>query len=126
VGFHNHSDIKPNEFATPDDFAAAMKGASERIAINLDIGHFTAANFDAVAYLKEHHARITNLHLKDRKRDQGPNVPWGEGDTPIKEVLQLLKTERWDIPANIEFEYRGDDAVAEVAKCYEYCKDALK
>ena len=126
VGFHGHSNVtNPDEFATPESFAAAM-AMSKYHGVNLDIGHFTAANFDAVAYIKEHHDRITNLHLKDRKKDQGANVPWGEGDTPIKPVLQLLKKERWDIPANIEFEYRGTDAVAEVKKCFEFCKDALK
>jgi hypothetical protein len=45
-------------------------------------------------------------------------------DTPIREVLQLLKKMKWDIPANIEFEYPGD-AVTEVRKCLEYCKAAL-
>ena len=79
VGFHNHSDIKPNEFATPDDFATAMKGASKYIALNLDIGHFTAANFDAVSYLEQHHQHVVSLHIKDRKRDQGPNLPFGTG-----------------------------------------------
>jgi sugar phosphate isomerase/epimerase len=126
VGFHGHSDIKnPDEFATPESFAAAM-AMSPYHCVNLDIGHFTAANYDAVAYIKEHHARITNLHLKDRKKDQCDNVPWGEGDTPIKDVLQLLKKEKWDIPANIEYEYKGTGAIAEVAKCFEFCKAALK
>lgn len=126
VGFHGHSNVtNPDEFATPESFAAAM-AMSKYHGVNLDIGHFTAANYDAVAYIKEHHARITNLHLKDRKRDQGANLPWGEGDTPIAAVLQLLKTEKWDIPANIEYEYRGADTVAEVAKCFAFCKDALK
>jgi sugar phosphate isomerase/epimerase len=125
VGMHNHSNIKANEFATPDDFANAMKGMSEYIAINLDIGHFWAANFDPVAYLKEHHQHILTLHIKDRKKNQGPNMPFGEGDTPIKEVLQVLKTNKYKIPANIEYEYKGSDTVAEVRKCYEYCKQAL-
>ena len=125
VGMHNHSNIKPNEFATPDDFAAAMKGMSEYIAINLDIGHFTAANFDAVDYLTKHHDQIVTIHIKDRKRDQGPNVPLGEGDTPIKPVLELLAKNKWKIPANIEYEYKGEDTVAEVKKCYEYCRKAL-
>ena len=77
-------------------------------------------------FIKAHHDRITNLHLKDRKRNQGPNVPWGQGDAPIKEVLQLLKRERYDFPANIEFEYPGDDPVAEVGKCYKFCREALE
>jgi hypothetical protein len=41
-------------------------------------------------------------------------------------VLQLLKKERWSIPAYIEYEYRGQgDPVDEVKKCYEYAKKAL-
>jgi sugar phosphate isomerase/epimerase len=126
VGFHGHSNLtNPDEFATPESFAAAM-AMSPYHGVNLDIGHFTAANFDAVAYLKEHHARITNLHLKDRKKDQGDNVVWGTGDTPIAAVLQLLKKEKWDIPANIEYEYRGEDVIVEMKRCLDFCKDALK
>jgi sugar phosphate isomerase/epimerase len=125
VAMHNHSNVKdPNEFATPESFAKALT-LSRRFAVNLDIGHFVAAGFDPVAYIDANHARITNLHLKDRKKDQGDNVPWGEGDTPIKEVLQLLRQKKYDIPANIEYEYRGEDAVAEVRKCFEFCKNAL-
>jgi sugar phosphate isomerase/epimerase len=123
---HNHSRIRENEFATPDDFAAARKGMSEYIAINLDIGHFVAAGFDPVEYIKGHHADILTLHIKDRKKDQGPNVPFGEGDTPIKEVLALLRDSKYAIPANIEYEYEGEDTVAEVRKCFEYCKQALR
>jgi len=128
VAVHNHSRMDPGEFATPDSFAQAMAG-NKNIAINLDIGHFTAANFDAVAFLKEHHEHIVTIHIKDRKKNQGDNVPLGQGDTPIKEVLQLLKNNHWGIPANIEYEYGGPgknlDTVTEVKKCYEYCKNAL-
>lgn len=125
VGMHNHSNIKPNEFATPDDFAEAMKGMSEYIVINLDIGHFTAANFDPIDYLKKNHEKIVTLHIKDRKKNQGANVPFGEGDTPIKQVLQVLKEFRYKIPANIEYEYKGADTVVEVKKCLDFCKLAL-
>ena len=124
VAMHNHANIKdPNEFATPESFAAAL-AMSKYFAINLDIGHFTAANYDAVAFIEQHHDKIVSLHLKDRKKDQGANLPWGEGDTPIKPVLQLLKAKQWDIPANIEYEYKGADTVAEVKKCFEYAKAA--
>lgn len=126
VAMHNHSRLDdPNEFATPESFAAAMK-MSKYFKVNLDIGHFTAANFDAVAFIREHHANITNLHLKDRKKNQGDNTPWGEGETPIREALQLLTRERWPIPAYIEYEYRGAGTpIDEVKKCYAYAKQAL-
>jgi hypothetical protein len=55
-------------------------------------------------------------------------VAWGQGQTPIKEVLQLMKKEKWTFPAEIELEYKipeGSTAVAEVAKCVQYCKEAL-
>lgn len=125
VAMHGHSNLTdPNEFAKPESFEKAM-AMSKYFAINLDIGHFFAAGYDPVAYIEQHHARISNLHLKDRKKDNGPNTVWGEGDTPIKPVLQLLKQKKYDIPANIEFEYKGEDPVAEVRKCLQYCKDTL-
>ena len=125
VAMHNHSNIKdPNEFATPESFATAL-AQSKRFAINLDIGHFVAAGYDPVDFITKNHDRITNLHIKDRKKDQGENVPWGQGDTPIKEVLQLVKKNKYDIPVNIEYEYRGENPVAEVKKCHDFIKAAL-
>ena len=126
VAMHNHSNLKdPNEFATPESFAAAMK-LSKYFKVNLDIGHFTAANYDAVAYLREHHANVTNLHIKDRRRDQGENMPWGEGNTPIREVLQLLKQNKWPIGVNLEYEYKGAlSPIEEVKKGLEYVRQAL-
>ncbi|PYQ46194.1 MAG: sugar phosphate isomerase/epimerase [Acidobacteria bacterium] len=126
VAMHGHSKVDdPSEFATPESFAAALK-MSRYFKVNLDIGHFTAGNFDAVAYVREHHADITNLHIKDRKKNQGENTPWGEGDTPIREVLQLVEKNKWPIPADIEYEYRGTGTpVEEVKKCYAYARQAL-
>lgn len=126
VAFHNHSNLKPDEVARPEDFEEALKGASKYLAINLDIGHFTAAGFDPLSFLEQHHERIITLHIKDRKKNQGPNVPFGQGDTNIKGVLQLLKSKRYPILANIEYEYEGADAVVEVKRCFEYCKKALR
>ena len=126
VGVHNHSNINPNEFATPDDFEKAMK-ASQAIRVNLDIGHFTAANFDAVEFINTHHAKIVTLHLKDRKKDQGPNLPFGQGDTPIKPVLTLLflRDKGWAIPPASSTIAKGDDTVEEMKKCVASCRAAL-
>lgn len=126
VGFHNHSENEPNEFSKPEDFEKALRGRSNWMAINLDIGHFVAAGHDPLAFLDQHHERIVSVHVKDRKlNDQVANTPWGQGDTPIVRVLQRLRDRHWDIPANIEYEYTGGDTVAEVKRCFDYCKQAL-
>jgi sugar phosphate isomerase/epimerase len=129
VGFHGHDDTaNPDEFSTAETFERALQGASKYLAVNLDIGHFTAAGGDPVSFIREHHDRIVTLHLKDRKKNHGENMPFGEGDTPIVAVLQLLRDQRWRIPANIEYEYGkpGMDTIAEVEKSYAYCRKALE
>ena len=129
VGYHGHDATNdPNQTATLESYQTLMAYGKYN-GVNLDIGHFTAAGYDAVAFIKEHHAKITNLHVKDRKKDHGPNVAvWGTGDTPIKPVLQLLKTEKYPIPANLELEYpipEGSDIIAEAKKCLAYVKSCL-
>jgi sugar phosphate isomerase/epimerase len=128
IGVHGHTNVEnPNEYAGPDSFKRGM-ALSNYVKVNLDIGHFTAANFDAVAFIQENHDRITHLHIKDRKKNGGPNEPWGQGETPIKEVLALLEQNHYPIPAIIELEYpvpAGSNCTAEVKKCMDYMKQSL-
>ena len=137
VAMHGHDAVdKPNEFSTPESFQKALE-MSPQFYINLDIGHFYAAGYDPVSYIEQHHDKILVIHVKDRKRDQvvdgkvkpftGANLPFGEGDTPIKQVLVLLRDKKYNILADIEYEYgkEGVDTVANVRKCFEYCKQAL-
>ena len=126
VGFHGHANTtNPDEVATPESFVAVM-AASKYLGANLDVGHYTEAGYDPVAFLQQYHGRITNLHLKDMKKasNGGGYTPFGQGDAPLKEVLKLVQKNKWDIPVNIEFEYPGDPLV-EVPKCLAYVKDAL-
>lgn len=127
VAMHNHSHTdKPNEFSSPDSFARGMAGLSDYIWINLDIGHFTAADFNAVDYIKQHHQKILCIHIKDRKKNQGENLPFGQGDTPIIPVLRLIRDNKWPIAANIEYEYKGGDTIEEIKKSLDYCKKAVQ
>ncbi len=115
----------PHQIATPADFAAALS-LSPYFKVNVDIGQFTVARVDSVAFIRDHHARIASVSLNDRRRNDGDAVVWGRGDAPIREVLQLLKREGWPIPAYVDYEYRGDrDPVAEVKRCFAYAKQAL-
>jgi sugar phosphate isomerase/epimerase len=85
-----------------------------------------------VDFIRQHHDRITHIHVKDRKAGangvDGENVPFGQGDTPITECLRLIRDNKWPITGVIEFEYKvppGSDKMAEMAKCVEYCRKAL-
>ena len=77
-------------------------------------------------FIEKHHKDIVTVHIKDRKKDHGPNMPFGEGDTNIKGVLTLLKTKHYPIPAYIEYEYTGTGtATEEVGKCLAYVRATL-
>ena len=126
LAFHGHAEYdNPDELSTPATFQQALD-VSKYAKINLDIGHFTAANENPVTYIEQHHDRISHLHMKDRKKNKGDNVEWGHGDTPIKEVLALLRDKKYPIPAFVEYEYKGTGtSVDEVKKCMAYMKQAL-
>jgi len=104
--------------------------ASKANLANVDLGHYVAAGGDPIAFLNKFHDRIASFHLKDRQtpaHGQG-NLPWGTGDTPIHQILQLVKKNKWTMPASIELEYEvppGSDAIKEVAKCLQCCRQAL-
>jgi len=99
------------------------------IGFNLDVGHYFAGTkgLSPLPVLEKFHDRIRSLHMKDRTTDGG-NLPWGQGQTPLKDILQLMRKEKWTFPADIEVEYQippGSSPVAEVAKCVRFCKEAL-
>ena len=124
VGYHGH------EQETFTFWDTALEQSSKN-GLNLDAGHYIAAGHtDLIPLIEKHHARILSMHTKDRKTPTNGkgNVSWGTGDTPIVEMLQLMRKKKYDFPATIELEYQipqGSDAVKEVQKCLEYARKAL-
>ena len=125
VAYHGH------EQQTPTLWDTALE-QSEYNNLNLDLGHYVAAgNPDPRELISAKHARISSMHLKDRQNPENgkANMPWGKGDTPIIEVLQLMRDNKYTFPATAELEYEipeGSDAVKELSKCLEYCRRALQ
>jgi len=123
IGFHNHTQL------TPTTYDGDILSHGKYLGINLDIGHYVAGtNHSPIPLIEKHHKRILSLHIKDRKKNNGPNMPLGQGDTPVALVLQYMKRNNLTFPADIELEYRipqGSDAVQEVTKCVQFCKQAL-
>ena len=94
--------------------------------LNFDIGHYTAANLDPVAFLRDRLDRVTHLHVKDRRRNNGEHVSLETGDKHIAAVLALLKARRSPARAMIEYEYPGTRSpVEEVRACYDYIRKTL-
>ena len=124
--FHTHSNNAEDEIGSPES-AIKLMNMSPDFMVCLDIGHFTAGNHDPVAFLKEHHDRITHLHIKDRKRNDGPNVEWGTGDTPIVECLRLVRDRKWPIICSQEREFSGTRGpVEETGRNMDYMRRALE
>lgn len=128
VGYHAHLQ------ATDTLWDVAM-AQSPYNSINLDCGHYIAAGgqnttVSLLAFIRKNHNRITSMHLKDRTTaaNGAKNLVWGTGDTPICEILQLIRDERYAIPVSVELEYEipaGSDAVTEVKKCAAYAQKCL-
>jgi sugar phosphate isomerase/epimerase len=123
AAYHTH--LQGSLTAFDEAFAA-----SDANRANVDLGHFVAAGGDPIAFLEKFHDRIASFHLKDRTRPENCalNLPWGTGETPIGDILRLVQRRGWTMPATIEVEYAvpaDSDAVKEVARCLQFCRDAL-
>lgn len=133
IAFHTHGQ------GGASGFEKALS-ASAYTGLNLDVGHYYGVNGESpVPIIEKYHDRISSLHLKDRKgpgsapERKGPggggaNMPWGQGETPLKEILQVMKQRKYKFPASIEYEYEtpaGSDVLTEVKKCVAFCKAVL-
>jgi len=123
IAFHNHAQI------AADTYDGALLGYSDHFKINFDIGNYVAANDDdPLALVKKYRDRIASIHVKDRKRGNGPECVFGTGDTPLDELFACLSAEKIDVPCDIEVEFpipSGSDAVRETDKCREFCRRAI-
>ncbi len=126
ISVHNHSNLSDlDAFNNEQSFINAF-AFSPNVRATFDTRHYTAANGDCIEFIKKHHALIRNIHLGNRKKDQGRSARFGEGDTPLVEILKLVRDNQWPIPVIIEFEHGTiNTSVTEVQKTYQFCKNAL-
>ncbi len=128
VGYHNHTQ------ATDVLWDVALS-QSPNNSINFDAGHYLAAGGKntipaLLAFIEKNHKRISSMHLKDRTTPEhgAGNLPWGTGDTPMKEIFQLMKDNKMKFPVSVELEYavpEGSDAIKEVVKCVSHAKKMI-
>lgn len=124
LGLHGHSNLRdPNQLATPESFEQCL-AMSPYYRLNFDIGHFAAAGFDTIGFLDKHHAKTVSLHLKDRRKPFGANMPLGEGDTPVRDAIRTIRERGYGIPMFFEYEYAGADSVTELKRMLAFARNA--
>jgi sugar phosphate isomerase/epimerase len=125
---HNHGQPGQPGFSFEENLSF-----SKNLMLNLDVGHYWGATGrHPNQVVEKFHDRIISLHIKDKT---GPNatpadsnMPFGEGSTPLRDILRLVRDKGWPITADIELEYQipqGSNAVDEVKKCADYCRSLL-
>jgi sugar phosphate isomerase/epimerase len=128
VIFHHHGQPADPNFSFDKVLAYGPK-----LMLNFDAGHyFGFTGKDPNILIERLHNRIVSIHIKDKTglaaTDPNKNQQFGQGQTPVKEILRLIQKNKWPITCDIELEYEipdGSDAVKEVTKCVGYCRKAL-
>ncbi|HEX6924369.1 MAG TPA: sugar phosphate isomerase/epimerase [Longimicrobiaceae bacterium] len=130
AAMHNHGQPSDPDFPGFDHFLAISPGVS----LNLDFGHYYGfTGRSPLPEIERLHDRITSMHMKDKAAPPAPgqsgdNLPWGQGSTPIADVLRLVQRAGYPINCDIELEYEipaGSNAIEEVKKCVEFCREVL-
>ena len=126
LSVHNHANLSdPDAINNEESFIKAFAFSPDVVA-TFDTRHFTAANGDCLAFIEKHHARIRNIHLGDRRKNQGHSVPFGAGDAPIIEILRMIRDNGWPIVVMLEFEHGTlRTGLQETQLMFDYCKRAL-
>jgi len=126
--FHNHMQFAQEGFSA-DPFLAV----SPAVMLNFDCGHyFGSTGLNPCDFIRKYKDRIFSIHIKDKT---GPNTTpgnanqvWGQGETPLAEVLLLIKKEGWPIYMDIELEYEvapWSNQVKETKTCVQYARNIL-
>lgn len=127
--FHTHG-----QFGQPGFDIDKYLAYSPANRLNLDAGHyFGATGLHPNNIIEKYHDRIPSIHIKDKtgpkSNPPNTNMSFGKGETPIADILLLLKKEKWPINVDLELEYQipeGSDPVKEVTKCIEYMRSILE
>lgn len=126
VGMQGRPDMtgaNPDAISKPENYEEVM-GLSRHFAISMDIGDATAGGYDTLSFVEAHHERIAMLYLKDRRKDH-TSVPWGEGDTPVADMVRLVRDKKYPIRCYLDCDYKTTDRAADVKRSFEFAKAAL-
>jgi len=122
------------QFGEPGFDVDGLLAYSPANMLNFDIGHYLGSTgLNPADFIRKYYNRIASIHVKDKTSatnatQKNTNQVFGQGETPIAEVLRLIQKEKWPIYCDIELEYPvvpWSTSVKEVRTCMEYCRQIL-
>ncbi len=126
---HNHA-----QYGVPGFDVDKLLAYSPANMLNFDVGHYYGSTgLNPADFIRKYHTRIKSLHLKDKTGLDNPtekdkNQVWGQGETPLEDVLHLVRDQKLPIYCDIELEYpvaSWSTSVKEVDTCRKYCRQIL-
>ncbi|MBQ8009132.1 MAG: sugar phosphate isomerase/epimerase [Bacteroidaceae bacterium] len=128
---HNHFQYATPEFAAGPDEVLAV---SPNVMLNFDFAHyFGSTGKNPCDFIEKYHDRIFSMHTKDKT---GPNAQtpnenqvWGQGQTPLEDVLKLVQSKYPQIYCDAELEYQvapWSNSVKEVGTCMKFARRVLE
>ena len=107
--------------------------------LNFDAPHYFGFGYedgpklDPMEFIEYFHDRIVSIHIKDKTSFKNPyqsnqNQVWGQGETPLKEILELVRDKYPYINCDVELEYtvpQWSTPEKEIATCVKYARQIL-
>ena len=112
------TDLPPQQFY---DFIRAVD--NPKIKINYDTGNSVSLGYDFREELNLYGHLVTNIHLKDRKLDQG-SVKLGSGDSDFKKFFKYLSSKNFEGIFILQA-FREEDAISSLKPQHEFIKACM-
>ena len=128
VGFHDHPK-QPNNPSyrmwDPNYILSVVKDRDSRIGSCADTGHWVRSGLKAVECLRILKGRIISSHLKDLNefgKHEAHDLPYGTGVSDVPAILDELKRQHFEGNISVEYEYKWEDSVPDVAQCVGFVR----
>ena len=127
VGYHNHP-RRPNDpnykVWDPYYILSLVKDRDRRIGSCADTGHWCTSGLNPAFCMRVLAGRIMSSHMKDKNTyGEGHDVPYGQGVSGIKDMLEELKKMNFQGNISIEYEYHWETSLPEVTECIDFVKN---
>jgi len=126
IAIHNHGPGDEN-FPSPYDALAAVKGMDPRMGLCIDLGHTVRTGTDVVRAVADAGPRLLDMHAKDLRdlKVAESQCIVGEGKMPIPGIFRQLRQINYPGYVNLEYEIDADNPLPGMKQSFAYMRGVL-